>query len=104
MSEGVQMPVVREPAIMTPATDSQGYPAHAMAQAKTYDDYEIARRSAGAMGIDKTSSGREFSKEWMNIVCPRHGDEFDIQTGVHAANRRRSDGTPAGRMTASCRT
>jgi nitrite reductase/ring-hydroxylating ferredoxin subunit len=36
-----------------------------------------------ALDDDKTSRGREFCKERMNVVCPWHGMEFDIRTGEH---------------------
>jgi nitrite reductase/ring-hydroxylating ferredoxin subunit len=37
---------------------------------------------------DKTSDGRVFSKTRMNIVCPWHGFEFDIRTGIHPIDKR----------------
>ena len=36
---------------------------------------------------DRTSKGMEFSKTKMNVVCPWHGFEFDIRTGVTPAIR-----------------
>ena len=36
----------------------------------------------------KQSEGRIFSKEHLNVVCPWHGYEFDIQTGRHCTNSR----------------
>jgi len=41
-----------------------------------------------AVASDGTSSGRVFSKQHMNIVCPWHGYEFDIRTGVHPTDKR----------------
>ena len=41
-----------------------------------------------AVAADGTSSGRVFSKENMNVVCPWHGFEFDIRTGEHPMDRR----------------
>ena len=41
-----------------------------------------------AVAADGSSSGRVFSKERMNIVCPWHGFEFDIRTGEHPTDRR----------------
>ena len=35
---------------------------------------------------DKTSKGMAFSKTKLHIVCPWHGFEFDIRTGVHPGN------------------
>ncbi len=37
---------------------------------------------------DRTSKGMAFSKTKMHIVCPWHGFEFDIRTGVHPGNAR----------------
>src|SRR5262245_58236514 len=36
-----------------------------------------------AVAEDRTSTGRVFSKTKFNIICPWHGFEFDIRTGVH---------------------
>jgi nitrite reductase/ring-hydroxylating ferredoxin subunit len=38
------------------------------------------------LGDDRTSKGMAFSKTQMNIVCPWHGYEFDMRTGIHAGN------------------
>ena len=35
---------------------------------------------------DRTSKGMAFSKTRINIVCPWHGFEFDIRTGIHPGN------------------
>lgn len=35
---------------------------------------------------DRTSMGMAFSKTAMHVVCPWHGYEFDIRTGVHPGN------------------
>ena len=37
---------------------------------------------------DKTSKGMAFSKTKLHIVCPWHGFEFDIRTGIHPGNPR----------------
>ena len=37
---------------------------------------------------DRTSQGMAFSKTRMHVVCPWHGYEFDIRTGVHPGNSR----------------
>jgi nitrite reductase/ring-hydroxylating ferredoxin subunit len=37
---------------------------------------------------DRTSKGQTFSKTKMHIVCPWHGFEFDIRTGIHPGNSR----------------
>jgi nitrite reductase/ring-hydroxylating ferredoxin subunit len=41
-----------------------------------------------AVAPDGTSSGRVFSKQQMNVVCPWHGYEFDIRTGTHPTDKR----------------
>ncbi|MGZ5864837.1 MAG: Rieske (2Fe-2S) protein [Xanthobacteraceae bacterium] len=41
-----------------------------------------------AVGTDGTSSGRVFSKQHVNIICPWHGYEFDIRTGTHPTDKR----------------
>ena len=35
---------------------------------------------------DRTSKGMAFSKAQINIVCPWHGYEYDMRTGIHAGN------------------
>ena len=35
---------------------------------------------------DRTSKGMAFSKEKLHVVCPWHGFEFDIRTGIHPGN------------------
>ena len=37
---------------------------------------------------DRTCKGMTFSKTKMHVVCPWHGYEFDIRTGVHPGNPR----------------
>ena len=37
---------------------------------------------------DRTSKGMAFSKTRLHVVCPWHGFEFDIRTGVHPGNPR----------------
>jgi nitrite reductase/ring-hydroxylating ferredoxin subunit len=41
-----------------------------------------------AVADDGTSSGRVFSKQQMNVICPWHGYEFDIRTGTHPTDKR----------------
>lgn len=41
-----------------------------------------------AVAADGTSTGRVFSKERFNVICPWHGYEFDIRTGVHPTDKR----------------
>lgn len=38
------------------------------------------------IAADKTSHGANFSKRDVNIVCPWHGYEYDVRTGVHQAH------------------
>jgi nitrite reductase (NADH) small subunit len=40
------------------------------------------------IAVDRTSKGMMFSKTKMHVVCPWHGFEFDIRTGVHPGNTR----------------
>ncbi len=47
----------------------------------------IAKVEEG-VGADRTSTGLEFSKTKINVVCPWHGYEFDIRTGRHHGNAR----------------
>lgn len=42
-----------------------------------------------AVQADKTSAGRVFSKDTMNVACPWHGMEFNIKTGQHVLDPRR---------------
>ncbi|MFQ5692925.1 MAG: Rieske (2Fe-2S) protein [Nitrospinota bacterium] len=37
---------------------------------------------------DRTARGLRFSAERTHIVCPWHGYEYDIETGVHPGNRK----------------
>jgi nitrite reductase (NADH) small subunit len=37
---------------------------------------------------DRTSKGMVFSKTKLHVVCPWHGFEFDIRTGVHPGNSK----------------
>ena len=37
---------------------------------------------------DRTSKGMTFSKSKLHVVCPWHGFEFDIRTGVHPGNSK----------------
>ena len=40
------------------------------------------------IAADRTSKGFFFSKSRMHVVCPWHGFEFDIRTGIHPGNPR----------------
>jgi nitrite reductase/ring-hydroxylating ferredoxin subunit len=37
---------------------------------------------------DGTSRGMQFSKNAYNVICPWHGFEYDIRTGIHAGYPR----------------
>ena len=43
----------------------------------------ILNRVVELLGEDKTSQGLTWSDEDVHIVCPWHGYEFNIKTGVH---------------------
>ena len=49
---------------------------------------KILPRTLEAVEPDRTSTGRVFSKDQTNVVCPWHGMEFDIRTGEHPMNKR----------------
>src|SRR5580704_5667221 len=49
---------------------------------------KIHPRVQEVIAEDKTSLGLAFSKEQINVACPWHGYEFDIQTGQHQGNLR----------------
>jgi nitrite reductase (NADH) small subunit len=38
------------------------------------------------IAADRTSKGMTFSKTKLHVVCPWHGFEFDIRTGIHPGN------------------
>jgi nitrite reductase (NADH) small subunit len=47
---------------------------------------KIIARVEEDVAEDGTSKGMRFSKTKLNVVCPWHGFEFDIRTGVHPGN------------------
>jgi nitrite reductase (NADH) small subunit len=49
---------------------------------------KILPRVEEAIAADGTSGGMEFSKESYNVVCPWHGFEYDIRTGIHVGYPR----------------
>jgi len=49
---------------------------------------KIIPRVQEVIAEDKTSLGLAFSTNQINVVCPWHGYEFDIQTGRHQGNPR----------------
>lgn len=44
---------------------------------------KIIPRVLEVLDTDQTSLGQVFSKDEIHIVCPWHGYEFDIKTGLH---------------------
>ena len=60
----------------------------------------ILNRVVEVIADDRTSQGLAWSEEDVHIVCPWHGYEFNIRTGVHPGNRnarlRRFDVKVAG--------
>lgn len=49
---------------------------------------KIIAKVEESVNPDRTSSGMEFSKTKLHVVCPWHGFEFDIKTGRHPGNHR----------------
>jgi nitrite reductase/ring-hydroxylating ferredoxin subunit len=49
---------------------------------------KILPRVEEAIRADGTSTGMQFSKESYNVVCPWHGFEYDIRTGIHVGYPR----------------
>jgi hypothetical protein len=49
---------------------------------------KINPRVQEVIAEDKTSLGLAFSKDQINVACPWHGYEFDVQTGQHQGNPR----------------
>lgn len=47
---------------------------------------KIIPRVEEAVAEDKTSLGLAFSNDQVNVACPWHGYEFDVQTGRHQGN------------------
>lgn len=44
---------------------------------------KIMNRVVELLGEDQVSKGLEFSPDDVHIVCPWHGYEFNLKTGVH---------------------
>jgi nitrite reductase (NADH) small subunit len=47
---------------------------------------KINPRVTERLAPDKTSLGLAFSPDQLNVACPWHGYEFDVQTGRHQGN------------------
>ena len=45
---------------------------------------EIIHKVEEILGQDRTSQGLRFSEDQVHIVCPWHGFEYNIKTGIHA--------------------
>jgi nitrite reductase/ring-hydroxylating ferredoxin subunit len=46
---------------------------------------KVIPRVEEVINPDKTSNGLRFSKK-LNVICPWHGYEFDLDTGCHPAD------------------
>ena len=44
----------------------------------------LFKRVVDNLGPDKQQHGRAYDESQLHIVCPWHGAEFNIRTGVHA--------------------
>ncbi len=44
----------------------------------------LFKRVIDNLGPDKQHHGRAYDEDQLHIVCPWHGAEFNIRTGVHA--------------------
>ena len=44
----------------------------------------IFKRVVDNLGPDKQAHGRTYDESQLHIVCPWHGAEYNIRTGVHA--------------------
>jgi len=47
----------------------------------------ILNRVVELIADDRTSQGLAWSEEDVHIVCPWHGYEFNIKTGIHPGNK-----------------
>lgn len=47
----------------------------------------ILNRVVEVLADDKTSQGLTWDEEDVHIVCPWHGYEFNIKTGIHPGNK-----------------
>lgn len=47
----------------------------------------ILNRVVEVLADDRTSQGLTWDEEDVHIVCPWHGYEFNIKTGVHPGNK-----------------
>ncbi len=49
---------------------------------------KILEKVEEVIAQDKTSQGLKFSQEQIHIICPWHGYEYDIKSGLHPGNKR----------------
>lgn len=49
---------------------------------------KVIRKVEEVLGKDKTSHGLKFSEQEVHVVCPWHGFEYDLKTGVNAGEPR----------------
>lgn len=49
---------------------------------------KILERVEEVLAEDKTSRGLQFSKESVHIICPWHGFEYDLRSGVNAGDKK----------------
>ena len=49
---------------------------------------EVVGRYEAVLNPDKTVAGERFADDELRIACPWHGWEYDLETGVCAADRR----------------
>jgi nitrite reductase/ring-hydroxylating ferredoxin subunit len=47
----------------------------------------ILNRVVERLADDKTSDGLAWSEDDVHIVCPWHGYEFNLKTGIHPGNK-----------------
>jgi nitrite reductase/ring-hydroxylating ferredoxin subunit len=45
-------------------------------------------KAEDVIAADRSWQGRKFSAAEIHFVCPWHGDEYDLQTGECAADRK----------------
>ncbi|MEE2822073.1 MAG: Rieske 2Fe-2S domain-containing protein [Acidobacteriota bacterium] len=48
---------------------------------------KILEKVEEVLAEDKTSRGLQFSKESVHIICPWHGFEYDLRSGVNAGDK-----------------
>jgi len=79
---GVEIGVFRRDGVFTAYENICPHMAGPVCQGK------IIARVEEIVVADKSSAGMRFSETQTNVVCPWHGYEFDIRTGVHQGNSK----------------